>query len=98
MKVVKNGRNNTLTKQSDIENEVRGRYYQQLYANKDENITFEDIESFMGEDLENIEFSKLTVVLIFFPGLVIDTYTNFQKNSCPKRASNHSLFATTHCN
>ena len=51
LKVVKNGRNNTLTKQSDIENEVRRRYYQQLYANKDENITFEDIESFMGEDL-----------------------------------------------
>ena len=59
LKVVKNGRNEILTKQSDIEDEVR-RNYQQLYANKDENITFENIERFMGEDVENIEYNKLT--------------------------------------
>ena len=51
-----------------------------------------------ASQLNKLVIYRNSVVLIFFPGLVINTYTNFQKTPAPSRVSNHSLFATTRCN
>lgn len=59
LNVEKNGKKYVLNKQNEIEIEIKN-YYQNLYSNKDENITFETIEEFMDNDRNNVEYIKLT--------------------------------------
>ena len=53
-----NGTEILLNKQKDIEYEIK-KYYESLYSNKDRNLTFQNIEDFMDEDLPNLEYPKL---------------------------------------
>ena len=57
--VNKNGQEIQINKQKDIETEIRN-FYADLYSDKDENLTINNIENFMDEDLERLEYTKLS--------------------------------------
>ena len=59
LKVEKHGNTSTISRQNDIENEIRD-YYRNLYTNKDNYLTLNSIEDFFDEDLLNVQYNRLT--------------------------------------
>ena len=59
LKVENNGNISSISSQNDIELQIKT-YYENLYTNKDEHITFDSINDFFDEDLPNIQHLKLS--------------------------------------
>ena len=77
LKVEKHGNTSTISRQRDIEIEIRD-YYRNLYTNKDNYLTLNRIEDFFDEVLLNVQYNQLTDHQAnLLEGLITENYLEY---------------------